>query len=348
MAESSTSDRWFHRVAPRECVAANTTGLGEAARAIRRADFARRSRLGYDSRADAGRESLRAAAVRVAPLLDRLTPARSRPRAQPRRRQPRVRAAILRAASATSGKRRPSATSSGWRTGRGSLTKAQVDRVAPTRSARRCSTAARSRPQAAAGRAPRHGARARVEQAPARPSPHYDRGRDPAYTAASRRRAGLISRCCSTSTGGSRPTSATRALAELRRYPTTSAPSPAPMNEPAPSADRRRCAPRPPSSYAGRTRYTQLEYEALLANPWIGIAFTRERRFFLCTRSSPRCSATARGTDRPARRDRLHQPRKLRGARADRRAGPLAAGWEPRPRVGDARRKDGSDIPRAG
>jgi len=38
----------------------------------------------------------------------------------------------------------------------------------------------------------------------------------------------------------------------------------------------------PPASYAGRTRYTQLEYDALLANLSIGIAFTRERRFFLC------------------------------------------------------------------
>jgi len=38
----------------------------------------------------------------------------------------------------------------------------------------------------------------------------------------------------------------------------------------------------PPSSYAGRTRFTQLEYEAVLANASIGIAFTRERRFFLC------------------------------------------------------------------
>ncbi|MGQ0654463.1 MAG: PAS domain S-box protein, partial [Betaproteobacteria bacterium] len=38
----------------------------------------------------------------------------------------------------------------------------------------------------------------------------------------------------------------------------------------------------PPASYAGRTRYTQLEYQALLANLSIGIAFTRERRFFLC------------------------------------------------------------------
>jgi diguanylate cyclase (GGDEF)-like protein/PAS domain S-box-containing protein len=37
-----------------------------------------------------------------------------------------------------------------------------------------------------------------------------------------------------------------------------------------------------PASYAGRTRYTQLEYEALLANASIGIAFTRDRRFFLC------------------------------------------------------------------
>ena len=36
------------------------------------------------------------------------------------------------------------------------------------------------------------------------------------------------------------------------------------------------------ASYAGRTRYTQLEYEALLANASIGIAFTRDKRFFLC------------------------------------------------------------------
>jgi len=34
--------------------------------------------------------------------------------------------------------------------------------------------------------------------------------------------------------------------------------------------------------YAGRTRYTQLEYEAVLANASIGIAFTRDRKFFLC------------------------------------------------------------------
>jgi diguanylate cyclase (GGDEF)-like protein/PAS domain S-box-containing protein len=38
----------------------------------------------------------------------------------------------------------------------------------------------------------------------------------------------------------------------------------------------------PGESYAGRTRYTQLEYEALLANASIGIAFTRDRRVFLC------------------------------------------------------------------
>jgi len=37
-----------------------------------------------------------------------------------------------------------------------------------------------------------------------------------------------------------------------------------------------------PSPYAGRTRYTHLEYEAVLANASIGIAFTRERKFFLC------------------------------------------------------------------
>jgi diguanylate cyclase (GGDEF)-like protein/PAS domain S-box-containing protein len=34
--------------------------------------------------------------------------------------------------------------------------------------------------------------------------------------------------------------------------------------------------------YDGGTRYTQLEYETLLANLSIGIAYTRDRRFFLC------------------------------------------------------------------
>jgi diguanylate cyclase (GGDEF)-like protein/PAS domain S-box-containing protein len=37
-----------------------------------------------------------------------------------------------------------------------------------------------------------------------------------------------------------------------------------------------------PASYAGRTRYTQLEFESILANATLGIAFTRERVFYLC------------------------------------------------------------------
>jgi diguanylate cyclase (GGDEF)-like protein/PAS domain S-box-containing protein len=53
------------------------------------------------------------------------------------------------------------------------------------------------------------------------------------------------------------------------------------VNEPAPLRGEP-ILESPPASYAGRTRYTQLEYEALLANVSIGIAFTRERRFFLC------------------------------------------------------------------
>ena len=36
------------------------------------------------------------------------------------------------------------------------------------------------------------------------------------------------------------------------------------------------------SGYAGRTRFTQLEYEAVLVNASVGIAFTRDRKFFLC------------------------------------------------------------------
>jgi diguanylate cyclase (GGDEF)-like protein/PAS domain S-box-containing protein len=56
------------------------------------------------------------------------------------------------------------------------------------------------------------------------------------------------------------------------------------VNEPAPRRLEGGDLPleSPPASYAGRTRYTQLEYEALLANASIGIAFTRDRRFFLC------------------------------------------------------------------
>ena len=38
----------------------------------------------------------------------------------------------------------------------------------------------------------------------------------------------------------------------------------------------------PGAGYAGKTRYTLLEYEAALANASIGIAFTRNRKFFLC------------------------------------------------------------------
>src|SRR5213592_3936080 len=58
------------------------------------------------------------------------------------------------------------------------------------------------------------------------------------------------------------------------------------MNEPARrtlgEADAGLRLDAPEASYAGRTRYTQLEYEALLANLSIGIAFTRERHIFLC------------------------------------------------------------------
>jgi diguanylate cyclase (GGDEF)-like protein/PAS domain S-box-containing protein len=54
------------------------------------------------------------------------------------------------------------------------------------------------------------------------------------------------------------------------------------VTEPAPLRGAASSAESPPAGYAGRTRYTQLEYDALLANLSIGIAFTRERRFFLC------------------------------------------------------------------
>jgi len=54
------------------------------------------------------------------------------------------------------------------------------------------------------------------------------------------------------------------------------------VNDPAPLRSIESALEAVQATYAGRTRYTQLEYEALLANASIGIAFTRERRFFLC------------------------------------------------------------------
>ena len=41
-------------------------------------------------------------------------------------------------------------------------------------------------------------------------------------------------------------------------------------------------AAQPPAGYAGHTHYTLLEYEAVLENASLGIAFTRDRKFFLC------------------------------------------------------------------
>ncbi len=60
------------------------------------------------------------------------------------------------------------------------------------------------------------------------------------------------------------------------------------MSDPAPLRSIESALAAVRESYAGKTRYTQLEYEALLANASIGIAFTRDRRFFLC---NPRFAA---------------------------------------------------------
>ena len=54
------------------------------------------------------------------------------------------------------------------------------------------------------------------------------------------------------------------------------------MNDPAPLRNIEVALETVRASSSGRTRYTQLEYEALLANASIGIAFTRDKRFFLC------------------------------------------------------------------
>jgi diguanylate cyclase (GGDEF)-like protein/PAS domain S-box-containing protein len=54
------------------------------------------------------------------------------------------------------------------------------------------------------------------------------------------------------------------------------------VNDPAVPGGDHVTLEQPPASYAGRTRHTQAEFEAILANATLGIAFTRERRFFLC------------------------------------------------------------------
>ena len=54
------------------------------------------------------------------------------------------------------------------------------------------------------------------------------------------------------------------------------------MSEPAQRRGGTPSLESPPASHAGRRRHSQLEYQALLENLFIGIAFTRDRRFFLC------------------------------------------------------------------
>ena len=53
------------------------------------------------------------------------------------------------------------------------------------------------------------------------------------------------------------------------------------MNDPVPAPGIDSTLEQPPASYAGRTRNTQLEFEAILANATLGIAFTRERNIDL-------------------------------------------------------------------
>src|SRR5947208_16594669 len=124
------------------------------------------------------------------------------------------------------------------------------------------------------------------------------------------------------------------------------------MNEPAPrrelneaAAGLRQEAPAPTAaaSYAGRTRYTQLEYEALLANLSIGIAFTRERRFFLC---NPKFAEMfGYGTDeligQPG--EVVYTSRESYAALAH-RAGPIRSSGRQLDVEWEVRRKDGSTF----
>src|SRR6185503_12535459 len=149
---------------------------------------------------------------------------------------------------------------------------------------------ARARPPAIAGRAAAH----RAGEAGARAAGGFRRAVRPRARSRLRRRArGLEARVLRDG-ARARPQPFARA-AHARRRPAQAlrrrfprAREAAPVSEPRPLRDLDEPAAAaglraetPPAGYAGRTRYTQLEYEALLANASIGIAFTRERRFFL-------------------------------------------------------------------
>jgi PAS domain S-box-containing protein len=107
----------------------------------------------------------------------------------------------------------------------------------------------------------------------------WDRGHDPAFVRANREFTdGLLAMLAELERGLS-PRQRAVAVARLREHARD-------FQVLAAARDDRTAPPdtleQPPASYAGRTRFTQLEYEAVLANASIGIAFTRDRKFFLC------------------------------------------------------------------
>src|SRR5213075_144354 len=142
------------------------------------------------------------------------------------------------------------------------------------------------RQQAPAGRGARHHPRARGAQAPARAHGLLGAGARPGVRRGARREpAGVLPDAARPRPAGN----AGAARAARRRGATLRWGVPRPRGaagelprEPAPLRNIESALEVVRASYAGKTRYTQLEYESLLANASIGIAFTRDKRFFLC------------------------------------------------------------------
>ena len=117
------------------------------------------------------------------------------------------------------------------------------------------------------------------------------------------------------------------------------------MNDPAPLRnDRVGARGGAAPSYAGRTRYTQLEYEALLANASIGIAFTRDKRFFLCNPKFAEMFGYARRRSWSASPARWSIPAATATRRSARIAVPLLAAGRQLDVEWELKRRDGSTV----
>src|SRR4029079_10135 len=281
------------RLASRQGAAALCAALGRSGPAPGRWPVARGPELGVrcpDAAREGGlarRRDADCAAARPARRgADRI------PGASPCRRQPQIRA---REPAGQRGRSPPAARAAdaGPSGGMGGQADAGAGRACEAlRRARAADRrAARARPRAPAEGAGRDGAQARGAQAPARPRGAVATGPRP----------GLRRRQRGVAPGVLRAAARHRSHAHLRAArardgefpplcpglyragePRRRDVLPHPVNDPVPARGIGEALEQPPASYAGRTRHTQLEFEAILANATLGIAFTRDRLFYLC------------------------------------------------------------------